>query len=163
MLLQNIASPTGPAFILTVHTLHCQPGAEDLQFSCRLGVYTKFSGRLSEEPFPWLILKFPSILIFKTGQPGCQLNLSEGHIRLDLTSGRTLRRPGDIAGVIPLQLSQGVQPWALTKFPDFSLTFPWPICDFPWPWDILSAFHYCLNTNFASNLTNHSPKVAITK
>ena len=58
---------------------------------------------------------------------------------------------------------QGVQPWALTKFPDFSLTFPWPFCVFPWPWDILSAFHYCLNTNFASNLTNHSPKVAITK
>ena len=58
---------------------------------------------------------------------------------------------------------QGVQPWALTKFPDFSLTFPWPFCGFPWPWDILSAFHYCLNTNFASNLTNHSPKVAIRK
>ena len=36
---------------------------------------------------------------------------------------------------------QGVQPWALTKFPDFSLTFPWPFCGFPWPWDILSAFH----------------------
>ena len=60
-------------------------------------------------------------------------------------------------------LWQGVQPWALTKFPDFSLTFPWPFCGFPWPWDISSAFHYCLNTNFASNLTNHSPKVAITK
>ena len=44
-----------------------------------------------------------------------------------------------------------------------SLTFPWPFCGFPWPWDILSAFHYCLNINFASNLTNHSPKVAITK
>ena len=44
-----------------------------------------------------------------------------------------------------------------------SLTFPWPFCGFPWPWDILSAFHYCLNTNFASNLTNHSPKVAIRK
>ena len=44
-----------------------------------------------------------------------------------------------------------------------SLTFPWPFCGFPWPWDIFSAFHYCLNTNFASNLTNHSPKVAITK
>ena len=58
---------------------------------------------------------------------------------------------------------QGVQPWALTKFPDFSQIFPWPFCGFPWPWDILSAFHYCLNTNFASNLTNHSPKVAITK
>ena len=54
------------------------------------GVYTKFSGRLSEEPFPWLIQKFPCILIFKTGQPGCQLNLSEGQIRLDLTSGRPL-------------------------------------------------------------------------
>ena len=44
-----------------------------------------------------------------------------------------------------------------------SLTFPWPFCGFPWPWDILSAFHYCLNTNFTSNLTNHSPKVAIAK
>ena len=54
------------------------------------GVYTKFSGRLSEEPFPWLIQKFPCILIFKTGQPGCQLNLSEGLIKLDLTSGRPL-------------------------------------------------------------------------
>ena len=54
------------------------------------GVYTKFSGRLSEEPFPWLIQKFPCILIFKTGQPGCQLNLSEGQMRLDLTSGRPL-------------------------------------------------------------------------
>ena len=54
------------------------------------GVYTKFSGRLSEEPFPWLIQKFPCILIFKTGQPGCQLNLSKGQIRLDLTSGRPL-------------------------------------------------------------------------
>ena len=54
------------------------------------GVYTKFSGRLFEEPFPWLIQKFPCILIFKTGQPGCQLNLSEGQIRLDLTSGRPL-------------------------------------------------------------------------
>ena len=31
---------------------------------------------------------------------------------------------------------QGVQSWALTKFPDFSLTFPWPFCGFPWPWDI---------------------------
>ena len=61
------------------------------------------------------------------------------------------------------KLLHGVQPWALAKFPDFSLTFPWPFCGFPWPWDILSAFHYCLNTNFASNLTNHSPKVAITK
>ena len=54
------------------------------------GVYTKFSDRLSEEPFPWLIQKFPCILIFKIGQPGCQLNLSEGQIRLDLTSGRPL-------------------------------------------------------------------------
>ena len=54
------------------------------------GVYTKFSGRLSEEPFPRLIQKFPCTLIFKTGQPGCQLNLSEGQIRLDLTSGRPL-------------------------------------------------------------------------
>ena len=54
------------------------------------GVYTKFSGRLSEEPFPWLIQKFPCILIFNIGQPGCQLNLSEGQIRLDLTSGRPL-------------------------------------------------------------------------
>ena len=54
------------------------------------GVYTKFSGRLSEEPFPWLIQEFPCILIFKIGQPGCQHNLSEGQIRLDLTSGRPL-------------------------------------------------------------------------
>ena len=56
------------------------------------GVYTKFSGRLSEEPFPWLIQKFPCIFIhvFRTGQPGCQLNLSERQIRLDLTSGRPL-------------------------------------------------------------------------
>ena len=60
-----------------------------------------------------------------------------------------------------IKLCQGVQPWALTEFPDFSLTFPWPFCGFPWPWDISSAFHYCLNTNFASNLSNHSPKVAI--
>ena len=37
------------------------------------------------------------------------------------------------------------------------LTFPSPFCGFPWPWDISSAFYYCLNTNFASNLTNHSP------
>ena len=51
------------------------------------GVYTKLSGRLSKEPFPWLIQKFPCILLFKIGQPGCQLNLSEGQIRLDLTSG----------------------------------------------------------------------------
>ena len=54
------------------------------------GVYTKFSGRLSEESFPGLIQKFPFIFIYKTGQPGCQLNLSEGQIRLDLTSGRPL-------------------------------------------------------------------------
>ena len=50
------------------------------------GVYTKFSGRLSEEPFPGLIQKFPCIFIFKTGQPGCQLNLSEGQIRLERTT-----------------------------------------------------------------------------
>ena len=54
------------------------------------GVYTKFFSRLSEESFPWLIQKFPCILLFKTGQPGPQLNLSEGQIRLDLTSGRPL-------------------------------------------------------------------------
>ena len=42
----------------------------------RTGVYTKFSGRLYEEPFPWLIQKFLCILIFQIGQPGCQLNLS---------------------------------------------------------------------------------------
>ena len=54
------------------------------------GVYIKFSGRLSEESFPRLIQKFPCILIFKTGQPGCQINLSEGQIRLDLKSGRPL-------------------------------------------------------------------------
>ena len=54
------------------------------------GVYTKFSGRLSEESFPWLIQKFPWLLIFKTGQPSCQFNLSEGQNRLDLTSGRPL-------------------------------------------------------------------------
>ena len=45
-------------------------------------------------------------------------------------------------------------PWL---FPDISLT----ICGFPCPWDILSAFPFCLNTNFASNLTNHSPEVAL--
>ena len=56
----------------------------------KAGVYTKFSLRLSEEPFPWLIQKFPCTLIFKTGQLGCQLNLSRGQIRLDLTSGRLL-------------------------------------------------------------------------
>ena len=44
------------------------------------GVYTKFFGRLSEEPFPWLIKKFPCILMFKIGQLGCQLNLSKGPI-----------------------------------------------------------------------------------
>ena len=54
------------------------------------GIYTKFSGRLSEEPFPWLMQKCPCILIFKTGQPGYQLNLSEGQIKLDSTSGRPL-------------------------------------------------------------------------
>ena len=50
------------------------------------GVYTKFSGRLSEEPVPWLIRKFLCILIFKSGQQRFQLNLSERQIRLDLTS-----------------------------------------------------------------------------
>ena len=59
-------------------------------FKLCAGVYTKFSGRLSEEPFPWLIQKFPCILIFKTGQPRCQLNSSEEQIKLDLTSGRPL-------------------------------------------------------------------------
>ena len=54
------------------------------------GVYAKFSGRLSEKPFPWLIQKFPCILISKTVQLGCQLNLSEGQKRLDLTSGQPL-------------------------------------------------------------------------
>ena len=53
-------------------------------------VYTKFCGRLSDEPFSWLIQKLLCILIFKTRQRGCQLNLSEGQIRLDLTSGRPL-------------------------------------------------------------------------
>ena len=43
-----------------------------------------------------------------------------------------------------IQIGQGVRPWALTKFPDFSLTFPWPFCGLPWPRDILSAFHFCL-------------------
>ena len=63
------------------------------------GVYTKFSGRLSEEPFSWLIQKFPCILISKTGQPGRQLNLSKGQIRLDLTSGRPLvLNPANIWG-----------------------------------------------------------------
>ena len=60
-------------------------GPQFQNFQNLTGVYTKFSGRLSEEPFPWLIQKFPSILIFKTWQPGCQLNLSEGQIRLYLT------------------------------------------------------------------------------
>ena len=54
------------------------------------GSTLKFSGRLSEEPFTWLIQKFSCILISKTGQPGCQLNLSEGQISLDLTSGRSI-------------------------------------------------------------------------
>ena len=54
------------------------------------GVCTKFFSRLSEESFTWLIQKFPCRLLFKTGQPGPQLNLSEGQIRLDLTSGRPL-------------------------------------------------------------------------
>ena len=63
---------------------------EQVIYTIKPGVYTKFSGRLSEEPFPWLIQKFLCILIFKIGQPGCQLNLSEGQIRLDLTSGRPL-------------------------------------------------------------------------
>ena len=59
---------------------------ENMSISIKItGVYTEFSGRLSEEPFPWLMQKFPCILIFKTGQPGCQLE-----IRLDLTSGRPL-------------------------------------------------------------------------
>ena len=61
---------------------HCKIGTA--------GVYSKFSGRLSKEPFPWLIQKFPCILIFKTGQTGCQLDLSKGQIRLDLMSGRPL-------------------------------------------------------------------------
>ena len=55
---------------------------------CDVIVMNRFSGRFSEGPFPWLIQKFPCILIFKTGLSGCQLNLSEGQIRLDLTSGR---------------------------------------------------------------------------
>ena len=54
------------------------------------GVYTKISGRLSGDPYPWQIQKFPCILLFKTGQPGRQLNLSKGQIRLDLTSGLPL-------------------------------------------------------------------------
>ena len=54
------------------------------------GSTLSFFSRLSEESFPWLIQKFPCILLFKTGQPGPQLNLSEGQIRLDLTSGRPL-------------------------------------------------------------------------
>ena len=59
-------------------------------YTLATGVYTEISGRLSEEPFPWLIQKFPCILLFKTGQPGRQLNLSEGQIRLDLTSEQPL-------------------------------------------------------------------------
>ena len=54
------------------------------------GVYTKFSGWLSEEQFSWLIQKFPCMFLSKTGQPGRQLNLFEGQIRLDLTSRRPL-------------------------------------------------------------------------
>ena len=54
------------------------------------GVYTNFSGRLSEEPFPWPIQRFPCILIFKTGQPGCQLNLSKGQIRVGFDERTTL-------------------------------------------------------------------------
>ena len=80
-----------------------------------------------------------------------------GDLKLELQSGNAQ------FGSKSKNFFQGVQPWALTKFPDFSMTFPWPFCGFPWPWDILSAFHYCLNTNFASNLTNHSPNLAITK
>ena len=59
------------------------------------GVYTKISGKLSEEPFHWLIQKFPCILLFKTGQPGRQLNLSEGQIRLDLTRTTLSVEPWD--------------------------------------------------------------------
>ena len=58
---------------------------------------------------------------------------------------------------------QGVQPQALTKFPDYSLTFPWPFGVFPWPRDKILTFHYRLNTHLACNLTNHTPKLAITK
>ena len=58
---------------------------------------------------------------------------------------------------------QGVQPRALTKFPDYSLTFPWPFGVFPWPRDKILTFHYRLNTHLACNLTNHTPKLAITK
>ena len=54
------------------------------------GVYTKFSGRLSEEPFPLLIKKFACILIFKIGQTGSQFNLSKGQIRLDFANWRPL-------------------------------------------------------------------------
>ena len=60
-------------------------------------------------------------------------------------------------------LLQGVQPRALTKFPDYSLTFPWPFGVFPWPRDKILTFHYRLNTHLACNLTNHTPKLAITK
>ena len=35
-------------------------------------------------PIIKIIGSYIYILIFKTGQPGCQLNLSEGQIRLDL-------------------------------------------------------------------------------
>ena len=64
--------------------------ALDMLWADNPGFYTNFSGRLSEEPFPWLIQKFPCLLIFKTGQPGFQLNLSKEKIRLNLTSGRPL-------------------------------------------------------------------------
>ena len=46
-------------------------------------------------------------------------------------------------------------PWL---FPDISLTILW----FSLTMRHIT-FHYCLDTNFASNLTNLSPKVAITK
>ena len=62
----------------------------EIYFFYETGVYTKFSGWLSKEPFTWLIQKFPCVFIFKTGHPGCHLNLSERQIRLDLTSGRPL-------------------------------------------------------------------------
>ena len=97
--LSMMASSNGNIFRVTGHLCGEFTGhpwiprtkARDLMFSLIFtGVYAKFSGRLSEEPFPWLIQKFPCILLFKTGQPGRQLNLSEGQIRLDLTSGRPL-------------------------------------------------------------------------
>ena len=74
------------------------------------------------------------------------------------------------AALLPMCLSnlkaiqqQGVQPRALTKFPDYSLTFPWPFGVFPWPRDKILTFHYRLNTDLACNLTNHTPKLAIAK